>query len=258
MKALWKGHLILGQLGFPVRLYSATRSIRPKFRLLHDKDGSPVSRSYECRHDGMEVSPDELIRAVEYKDGSFVTITDNELEQTATERPKAIDIKQFIDATSIEPAYFERPYFIVPGKGGERAYALLREVLNRLKKFAVSQFAIYGSEHVAAVGVYGDLLVLNQLRYSDEILPRSELKTPALPKPSPQEIEALTELVNRHSGKLFIQDYHDEQTERINKLVERKAKGLPALKMSTPEIETADNDDLLPLLQDALSNGKNI
>jgi DNA end-binding protein Ku len=253
MKAQWKGHIRLGQLGFPVRLYNATRSLRPKFRLLHDKDGSPVTQTYHCKHDGAMVGRDDLIRAIEYNDGSYVTVTDNELEQTAANKSRIIDITQFVDDGSIEPVHYERPFFIVPSKSGERAYALLREVLNRLKKMAISQFAIYGSEHVSAVGVYGDLLVLNQLRYADEILPRSEIKSPGLPKPSPKEIEALSTLVERHSGPLFIEDYHDEQAERLNELVERKAKGLPAPKIPSLEIETPQDEDLLPFLQDALN-----
>lgn len=251
-RAAWQGYIALGQLGIPVRLYSATQSIRPRFVQLHEKDGSPVERVLRCRDEQHDISISETIRAIEYEPGRYIGLTDRELEQTAAGQVKTIDIKQFCEPDSISPIYFTKPYYVVPARGGERAYALLREVFVRHHKIAVTQFVIYNKQHIAALATEGDLLMLQQLHFADEIVPRSSIKTPPLPKPSPAEIETLSSVMERFSGPFYIQDYHDEHSERIKQLVDRKAKGLPPPRPERLALHATPEKEIVSALQAAL------
>jgi DNA end-binding protein Ku len=245
-KASWQGYISLGQLGIPVRLYNASQPARPNFVQLHEKDGSKVERILQCKDEHKQINIEEVVRAVEYEPGRFVTLSNNELELASSSPVKTIDVKQFTGPESVEPIYYEKPYYMVPTRGGERAYALLREVFIRSGKIAVTQFTIYNKERIGVLMVQDDLITLLQLRYAAEIVPRSSIKTPALPKPSPSEIEALSSVIDRYSGAFYIQDFHDENVERINQLVERKIKGLPVpsreriAPLATPEGEIVE------------------
>lgn len=251
-RAIWQGYITLGQLGIPVRLYAAAQSIRPHFVQLHEKDGSPVERVLMCRDEHQEIKASDTIRAVPVAPGAYVPLTDRELERAAEGVIKAIDIQQFTSVTDISPLYYERPFYVIPSRGGERAYALMREVFARTGKMAIAQFAIYSQEHIAALMVEGDMLMLQQLRYAAGIVPRTNVKTPPLPKPIPAEIEAMQKVVERFSGPVFIQDYHDSYAERINELVERKAKGLPSPRVEQIAPHATPETDIEATLLDAL------
>jgi DNA end-binding protein Ku len=254
LRAAWKGYISIGQLGIAVRLYNAERSQRPDFVLLHESDGSPVERVLKCRAEDKEISYAETVRAIEHQPGKYLTFTPNELAGLDFEQSKLITIKQFSEPDDIAPAYYQRPFYIVPSGGGERAYGLLREALQRSRKVAIGQFIIHNKEHIGAIASYRDLLILYQLRFDAELVPRSEIKTPAIPKASPPEIDALTELIDRFSGPFHIQDYHDEQTERIHELVQRKAKGLKMPKSRAISLRSSNDEDLLPIIKSTLQN----
>lgn len=257
-RAAWKGYISLGQLGIPVRLYSGARSIRPHLFQLHESDGSPVERQLRCSAEQREISPSEIIRAVETEPGKYLTLTDQELEAAASDTPKSIAVRQFSDMAAIPPHHFDKTFYIVPTRGGERAYALLREVLGRTKKVAIAHFSIYGREHLAALGVAGDLLMLYQLRYAAEIVPRSSLKTPSLPRPTPKEIATLSAVVDRFSGPLYLEDYHDEYADHLAELVERKTRGLPSSKSEHPEPHATGDKELITVLEDVLQTGRSL
>lgn len=253
LRATWQGYVALGQLGVPVRLYTATQSMRPRFVQLHESDGSPVERELRCLAEQREIESSEIIRAVEYEPGRYIALTDRELAQAVSD-VKTIAIQQFCDPSAIPSAYYDKPYYIVPAKGGERAYSLLREVLARRHIVAIAKFAIYHKEHVALVSVYGDLLLLQQLRFASEIVLRSNIKAPPLPKPSPSEIEALSAVVDRLSGPFFAEDYHDEYAERIQQLIERKAKGLSVPRRERVAPYATPESDIVAVLQDVIDS----
>jgi DNA end-binding protein Ku len=250
MKASWQGYIALGQLGIPVRLYSANRSVRPQFVQLHEKDSSPVERVLKC---SAEISYKEVVRAVEYEPGRFITLTGQELERNLPAPAKTIDVKQFCELSEINPIHYEKPYYIVPSKGGEKAYALLREALVRSNKAVVAQFAIHNREHIGVISLHGDLLVLNQLRFADEIIPRTELKTRALPRPSPTEVNTLRSVIDHFSGPFYIEDYHDNYSEQIRTLIERKIKGLPPPRREPVSANATPEEEIVTALQNTLS-----
>lgn len=252
MKALWKGYIVLGQLGIPIRMYSATQKSGVVFTQLHEKDGSPVERPLFCKQEHAEISPNEVIRGVEYEPGKFVTFTEQELGRSRSSELKAVTIKQFCAPDQIRPAYYEKPYYIVPTTGGERGYALLRDGLTQTGMVAVGQYYFYGSEHIGAIEANEDVLVLHQLRFSDELISRSDLKTPRLPRPNPSEIDMMKAVIERYSGTLHLRDYHDEYAEYIQILSERKARGLPAPKPEETPAHTTPENDIQTTLADTL------
>lgn len=243
MKVLWKGYVVLGQLGIPVRLYSATQKSGVTFVQLHEKDSSPVERPLFCKKENREISSHETIRGVEYEPGKYVTFTEQESERSSNTETKAITIKQFCVPNQIAPHYFEKPYYLAPAKGGERGYALLRDGLSQTGMVAFGQYYFYGSEHIGVIGTLEDVLVLYKLRYADELVPRNQIKTPPLSRPNPAELDMMKAAIERYSGPLHIRDYHDEYTEYIKQLSEYKIKGLPMPKPeqvpahATPESE---------------------
>jgi DNA end-binding protein Ku len=253
MKATWQGYIALGQLGIPARLYSASRSTRPQFVQLHEKDSSPIERVLKCSSENQEISHKEIVRAVEYEPGRFITLTGQELERNAPASTKTIEVKQFCDLSEVDPIHFEKPYYITPSRGGERGYALLREALARSKKAVVAQFTTHNKEHVGIIYLHRDLLVLSQLRFAEEIIPRAEIKTRALPRPSPTEVSTLQSVIEHYSGPFYIEDYHDNYAEQIQMLIERKIKGLPPPRREPTNANATPEEEIVEALQNTLS-----
>lgn len=257
VKAAWQGYVSLGRLGIPVRLYAATRPIRPRFVQLHEADGSPVERELRCRAEQRKIDSSEIVRAIEVEPGRYVTLTAHELGVAAKSPVKAISVQQFCESDTVAPIYMDKPYYVVPARGGERAYALLREVMARQNKVAIAEFVIYDQERIAMIDVYDGIIMLQQLRFSAEIVSRRSIKTPALPKPSPTEVEVLSAVVERFSGPLYLEDYHDEHSERIRELVERKAKGLKGgLRQERIAPHATPEADIISALHDTLGGRK--
>src|SRR3990170_2659099 len=128
-RAMWKGSIAFGLVNIPIELYSAVRDHRPKFRLLHAKDESPVSYERVCQNEGKPVAWEDLVKGYEYEKGQFVILTKDDFKTAAIEKTRTVDIIDFVKADEIDDRFFETPYYLVPSKGGERAYALLREAI---------------------------------------------------------------------------------------------------------------------------------
>jgi DNA end-binding protein Ku len=257
-KAAWRGYITMGQLALPVRLYNAVQSVGPKFVQLHDADGSPVERVLRCRAEGKEISQSDIVRAVEKPGGGYLVLTSQEIEHATQDAIKTIQIKQFCDPADVPPAFYDKPYYVAPTKGGEHAYSLLREALNRTKRFAIAQFVLYNREHIAAIGVQGDMLMLYQLRYVAEIVPRASIQTPAMSKPGPSEIDTLQSVIERFTSPLYLQDYRNEYGERIQLLVERKLKGLTMPRAEQPARHATPESDIKQTLEHMLGDAKQI
>lgn len=255
-RAIWKGYITLGRLGIPVRFYTATQSIWPHIVQLHDKDGAPVERVLRCSVEGKDIPYSEVIRAVEYEPGKYIPLSDRDLARATDASFKALAITQFAPVGSIEPYYFEKAFYTVPAKGGERAYALLRQVLAAKQLAAIARFVIYNREHIGALIVQDDLIMVNQLRFAEEIVPRSDIKTPPLPQPSPAEVEALGSVVELMSGPVHIHDYHNEHVEGIKALIAQKARGLSAKRREAAAPLTTPEGEIINALKSSLGDGQ--
>ena len=128
-RALWKGSISFGLVNIPIELHTAVRDHRPHFRMLHAKDKSPVRFQRVCIRDGQPVAWEDLVKGYEYSKGHFVVVTKDDFETAALEKTRTVDIIDFVNAEEIDDRFFETPYYLTPAKGGERAYALLREAI---------------------------------------------------------------------------------------------------------------------------------
>src|SRR6476661_3069301 len=162
-RSMWKGSIAFGLVNIPVELYSAVRDHRPKFRLLHAKDEAPVKYERVCQTDGKPVAWEDLVKGYEYAKGQFVVLTKDDFETAALEKSRTIEILEFVNGEEIDDRYFEQPYYLAPAKGAERAYAVLREALRKSGYVGVSRFIMRETQHLAALEVVDDALMLTMM-----------------------------------------------------------------------------------------------
>lgn len=262
MRASWNGYLTLGELLIPMRLFAAVQTQAPHFTQLHARDHSPVRRVLLCAAEGTEISSKEIVRAVE-RNGQYIELSEDEL---ATEKPEVrrMVVRQFSDAIALSPAYYEKPYYAVPSEGGELAYTLLREAFAKTGKVAVVTYRLYEKEHVGILTPQEGVLMVQQLRFATEILPRSRLKTPTFPQPTPAEVDAAVKLVERYTTPFYLDDYRNEYIDEINEIVDRKARGLQAKPRRRVASKATPEEEVIPTItamsteqsgQNALSAG---
>src|SRR5436309_4245467 len=177
-RALWKGSISFGLVNIPVELHTAVRNHRPRFRMLHARDKSPVRFERVCLRDGHPVAWEDLVKGYEYSKGHFVVLTKEDFEAAAVEKTRTVDILDFVEAEEIDDRFFETPYYLVPAKGGERAYALLREAMRQTKRIGIAKFILRDALHLAAVEVIGEAIVLTLMRFADELVDTADVTLP--------------------------------------------------------------------------------
>src|SRR5438309_78718 len=177
-RALWKGSISFGLVNIPIELHTAIRDHRPHFRMLHAKDQSPVRFERVCIKDGHAVAWDDLVKGYEYSKGHFVIVTKDDFRAAALEKTRTIDIVDFVVADEIDDRFFETPYYLVPARGGERAYALLREAIRESGRIGVATFILRDAQHLAAVEVIESAIVLSVMRFADELVDVRQFELP--------------------------------------------------------------------------------
>ena len=250
MRASWKGYFRIGDVMMPVKLHAATRTVGPHFIQLHAADHSPVTRLTVCLQDGEELSEDDIVRAAEYE-GTYVELSDKELERS-TEFERNIVIRQFTDRAAIDPIYYDSPYYLAPDKGGELTYAILRRAFERTDKVAIATFLFYGRERLAVVSLQGEVIMIQVLRFYDEIVPWSDILTPALPQPSPAQISIASRLMEQYNAPFYARDYRNQQLDATYELIEAKAKGLPLKKRTKIAAETTPENEVTTKMKSML------
>jgi DNA end-binding protein Ku len=180
LRALWKGAISFGLIHIPVNLYSGESPHRLDLDMLDKRDFSPIGFKRVNKTTGKEVKWEDIVKGYEYEDDRYVVLTPEDIKRANPEATQTIDIMAFIDASEISPIYFEQPYYLAPGKGGDKVYALLRETLRKSGKVAIAQVVIRVKQHLAALMPIGDMIVLNLLRYADEIRPMDEYNLPKI------------------------------------------------------------------------------
>src|SRR3954465_13700890 len=170
MAAIWKGSLTFGLVNIPVELKTAVRADHISFRLLHQADLSPVKYERICQAEGEPVPWNDVVKGYEYEKGKFVVLTDEDFKAAALEQSKTIDILDFVKEEEIDPRYFETPYYLVPGKGGDKPLALLREAIPQRGSVGSGNIIIRQTQHLAAAKVVGEALVLEIIRVATELV----------------------------------------------------------------------------------------
>src|SRR6187455_1829309 len=209
-RAIWKGSISFGLVNIPIELHTAVRNHRPKFRMLHAKDKSPVRFERVCVRDGTPVAWADLIKGFEFEKGHFVVLTKEDFQAAAVEKTRTIDILDFVKADEIDDRYFETPYYLVPAKGGERAYALLREALRESGRIGIAKFILRDAQHLAAVEVIGDALVLSVMRFADELVDTANFSFPAAGNIRKPELDMAKALVNSLASEWDAAKYTDK------------------------------------------------
>ena len=224
-RALWKGSIAFGLVNIPVELHTAVRDHRPKFRMLHATDKSPIHFTRVCERDGKPVAWDDLVKGFEYSKGRFVVLTKADFEAAAVEKTRTVDILDFVDAADIDDRFFETPYYLIPAKGGERAYALLREAMRQTKRIGIAKFILRDALHLAAIEVIGDAIVLTLMRFADELVDPSHLSLPGDGAVRTQELDIAKTLVSHLNARWNPSKYTDEYRDNLMRIIEGKMKG---------------------------------
>ncbi len=256
VQGIWSGTISFSLVAIPVRLVKAIEPGRVSFHLLHSKDYSPLSRKMFCPEENMLVPPDEIVRGYEIVPDKYILMTDEDLESVSPERSRTIEIVEFIDMKEVDSIYFDHPYYLVPSKGGEKAYQLLVEVMRRTNKAGLAKFVLAEREYLVAVTSRERALALTTLHYSDEILPDEDIS------PKKGKIEAEEENRIKKSIEQMIQDfdpgkYADDRRKKLTELLATKVKEKALV--TAPAIEEEEGEgpaDLVAALEESMRKVK--
>jgi DNA end-binding protein Ku len=251
-RAVWKGSISFGLVNIPIELYSAVRDHRPKFRLLHAKDESPVQYERICQSEGKSIAWDDLVKGYEYEKGHFVVLTKDDFKTAAVEKTKTIDILDFVDPNEIDERYFETPYYLQPGKGADRAYALLREAMKDTGKVGIAKIILRDAQHLASVEAHGDAIVLTMMRFADELADLADFRFPKAADTRPAELKMAQQLIENLAAEWNPEKYTDEYRDNLLKVIRAKLKGRKAKLTERETPRQAEVVDLMARLQASL------
>jgi DNA end-binding protein Ku len=252
-RGLWKGSLAFGLVNIPVELHTAVRDHRPRFRMLHAKDKSPIQFTRVCAREGKPVAWEDLVKGFEYAKGHFVVLTKEDFEAAAVEKTRSIDILDFVEAEEIDDRFFETPYYLVPAKGGERAYALLRQAMRETSRIGIAKFILRDALHLAAIEVIGDAIVLTMMRFADELVDTGQLSLPADSAVRKQDLEIAKTLVNNLKAPWDPVKYTDEYRDNLMRIIQGKMKGKPVELESREQPREGKVIDLMERLRASLA-----
>lgn len=252
MHALWKGAISFGLVHIPIRVYSASATRELKFKLLHKKDLSEIRYARICKTDGKEVPWDEIVKGYEYEEGNYVVLSEEDFKKANPQKTKTIEILDFTDEDQVDTIFYDTPYYLEPEKNAENAYFLLVEALKKTKKIAIGRFVFHNHEHIGAIRIYNNILMLHQFRYYHEIKSAPELQSnkKALSK---TEIDLAIHLIDKLSKPFNPENYADSYIEDIKEVIEKKAKGE---KVKVKKAPSRKVEDILSLLQKSLEQPK--
>lgn len=254
MRPIWTGSISFGLVTIPVALVSASRQEELKFRLLRNSDLSPVNYKRVAAVDGKEVPWEQIVKGYEYEKGKFVVLKEEDFKRVDLEATDTIEIMDFVEVGQINPVYFYKPYYIEVQKGGSPAYKLLREVLAGTNRVGIAKIVIRTRQHLAAVKANGNLLVLDLMRFQDELVEAGEVKTPEGKQLGAREIKMATTLVDQMTEPWDPARYTDDYRSAMMKLIEAKVKsGGKALPEKGKPKKSTKVVDLLAVLQESLA-----
>jgi len=224
------------------------------FDMLHKSDHSPIRYARICKEEGKEVAWEDIVKGYEYQEGKYVVFTPEQLEKLDTDKSATIDIQQFVKEGDIDIRYFEKPYYLEPVKGGEKAYALLRKALEKANMLGLAKYVMHEREHLAVLKPVGRAIVLEQMRFPTDLRAGSDLSLPTDKEVSEREVEAALKLIKQETKPFIAEDFHDTYTEELEEIIKSKVKGAKPGKTTTKKKEpTATADDLMSALKASLA-----
>jgi DNA end-binding protein Ku len=246
MKAIWNGSLSFGLVNIPVKMYAAIERRPVNFKLLHEKDNSPIEYRRWCSKHDHEVPWSEVVKGVDLGEGTFYVLSKQELSSLKPKRSESIEVQEFVAEDRLERIWVDQQYYLGPDKGGQKAFFLLREVLMRNRKVAIADFVMREREYVAAIGPYGPGMLLTTLNYLDEIRSMEGLEgTGEKPQFKRGELELAEELIEKLSVReLDLSIFKDNYRAKLKQAIEaRDAKHMVQVETeakATPEANLLD------------------
>ena len=240
-RAFWSGTITFGLVSIPVNLFPATRSNRVSLRMV-DEDGTPLARRYFCPEEEKELDRDEIVRGYETDKGTFVVVTDDELEALEPRKSRDIDLRRFVPLDQLDPIYFERGYFLTPGGESTKAYKLLASTMEDHGRAGIATFVMRGKEYLIAIIAEKGILRAETMRFADEIRSPDEIGLPARSRVKKADVTRIEKAIKtRTSAKLSVKELDDGYADRLLKLVKKKERKNEDV-FDAPE-ELPDNDD---------------
>ena len=254
MRAIWKGSISFGLVNVPISLYPATSHKDLSFRLLRKSDLSPINYKRVAEADGKEVPWDEIVKGYEYEKGKFVVIGEEDFRRADIEATQTIEVLEFVHLHEIDPVFFDKPYYLEPQKQGAKAYALLREALNKMEMVGIAKVVLKTRQHLASIKPEQNALVLELMHFAEELASPSVLQIPGNSAVSSRELEMASQLVERLSNPWEPTKYHDDYQHALLDLIQKKIEsggrtpeGKPASKRTPTKVI-----DLVAVLQESL------
>ena len=253
MRAIWKGSISFGLVNIPVSLFPATRSEELRFHMLRKTDLSPINFRRVAQADGKEVSWDEIVKGYEYEKGKFVVLKDEDFKRVDVEATQSVDIIDFVELAEVNPMHFNKPYYMEPGRGADKPYALLRDALVDTGKVGIAKVVIRTRQHLASVKPQGKILVLELMHFADELVSADALKTPET-ESGAKEMTMAKALIDSMTHPWDAARYGDDYRDAMLKLIDEKiAAGGKDIPIKAGKAKPATNViDLVSVLQKSL------
>ena len=247
MRSIWTGSISFGLINIPVKLFSAVQESTLDMDMIDKSDHSNIKFKRVNETTGKEVTYADIVKGYKIED-KYVILDDKDFEAADAEKTKTIDILNFTLEKEIDSLYYEQPYYLEPDKGAMKAYALLRDALQTSGKVGVTSFVLRNKEGLAILKPYKDVIVLNRIRFQQEIRDTSELKLPPVTKTKIKETDMANKLVEQLTEKFDISSYKDEYTDKLLQIIKDKAKGK---KQAPPKLKVVhkQSDDLMSMLK---------
>ena len=250
MRSIWSGSIGFGLVNIPVKLYSAIQDSRLELDMVDSKTHSPIHFKRVSEKSGREVPWEQIRKGYLYND-HYVLLENEDFEAASPKKSKIIEIEAFVDEEEIDDMYFETPYFLEPGKGGEKAYQLLVKALQKTKKSGLSRFVMRTKEHLSIIRPKENYLVLQQLRFEEELRSAEDLKIPSGVRISTEEMNMAASLIKQYTKKFDITKYEDEYKKELMKIIKSKASGKKVTQKKM-EVVYTKKDDLMDQLKASL------
>jgi DNA end-binding protein Ku len=256
-RATGTASISFGLVAIPVKLYPATQSSSAiSFNLLHKECGSRLKQQYLCAREGVVVPREDMVKGYEFAKDQYVVFTPDELKALEERASQTIDITEFVPLERIDPVYFDKPYYLGPEKGGEKAYHLLAEVMRDTKRAALARYAARGKQYLVMIRPGERGLVMQQLLYADEVRPFADVPMPDVPPVREAELKLAQQLVEQISSETFdASKYEDEVRTRVQADIQRKVEG-QQIELAPPEAAPAQIIDLMEALKASLESSK--
>lgn len=251
MRAIWSGSIGFGLVNIPIKLYSAVQDSSLDLDMLDSKTGDHIRFKRVNEETGKEVPWDQIVKAYPYRN-QYVILEDADFEAASPKKTRIIEIESFVEAEEIDGVYFETPYFIEPVEGGDKAYALLLNALEKSGKVGLSRFVLRSKEHLAIIRPKENYLMLQQLRFEEEIRSPEDLNLPGEVRVSSREVSVAMELIEQYSEPFTIGRYKDEYKKELLKVIKAKAAGKKIAPKKLKVVYT-QKDDLFEQLRASLA-----